>query len=45
MGVLAMLLSGCCTEKPKVYNEGILSGTDDFLIIAEGVKAGMAELG
>jgi putative ABC transport system substrate-binding protein len=42
---LATLLSGCFEEKLQVYNVGILSGTDDFLVIAEGFKAGMAELG
>lgn len=43
--VFALLLSGCGAEKPKVYRVGIISGTDAFLSIADGFKAGMAELG
>ena len=43
--VLAMLLSGCFQEKPKMYKVAILSGTDAFLVIADGFKAGMADLG
>jgi len=43
--VLALLSSGCGTEKPKVYRVGILSGLDFFADTADGFKAGMAELG
>ncbi len=44
--VLSLLLSGCDgTQKPKVYRVGILSGVDAFASIADGFKAGMAELG
>jgi putative ABC transport system substrate-binding protein len=40
-----LLLSACGADEPQVYRVGILSGTDDFLVIAEGFKAGMAKLG
>ena len=43
--IAAMLLSGCGTEKPKVYRVGIISGADAFATIADGFKAGMTELG
>jgi putative tryptophan/tyrosine transport system substrate-binding protein len=43
--VLALLLSSCGTQKPKVYRVGILSGLDFFADTADGFKAGMAELG
>ncbi len=42
---IALLLSGCGAEKPKVYKVGIISGTDAFLAIADGFKSKMAELG
>ncbi|VVB91017.1 ABC transporter substrate binding protein [uncultured archaeon] len=44
--VAIMFLSGC-TSPPtqKVYHVGILSGTDDFLPIADGFKAKMTKLG
>jgi putative ABC transport system substrate-binding protein len=43
--VLALLLSGCGPEKPKVYRVGIVSGVEAFATIGDGFKAGMAELG
>jgi putative tryptophan/tyrosine transport system substrate-binding protein len=43
--VVTLLLSGCTAPTPKVYKVGILSGTDDFLPIGDGFKAGMAKLG
>jgi putative ABC transport system substrate-binding protein len=42
--VVAMLLSGCGAEKPKVYRVGILSG-GAMAVISDGFKAGMTELG
>ena len=42
--VLALLLSGCGTEEPKVYRVGILGG-GAFAVIGEGFKAKMTELG
>ena len=45
MMVLSLLVSGCGTQKPKVYRVGILSGLDTFASIADGFKAGMTELG
>ena len=44
--VLALLLSGCCKkEEAKVYHVGILVGLPFVADIADGFKAGMAELG
>jgi putative ABC transport system substrate-binding protein len=43
--VLALLLSGCCPAKPRVYRVGILSGLSYFSGAVDGFKAGMAELG
>jgi putative ABC transport system substrate-binding protein len=43
--VLALLLSGCCQQKPKVYRVGVLSGLSYFAGAIDGLKAGMAELG
>jgi putative ABC transport system substrate-binding protein len=43
--VLALLLSGCGTEEPKVYRVGILSGLDYMAGAADGFKEAMAELG
>jgi putative ABC transport system substrate-binding protein len=43
--VLAMLLSGCRTEKPEVYRVGVLSGLEFVADVTDGFKAGMAELG
>ncbi len=44
--VLSLLLSGCgAAAQPKVYRVGILGGTGNFLAIADGFKAKMAELG
>jgi putative ABC transport system substrate-binding protein len=40
-----LLLSGCGTQKPKVYRVGILSGLDYMAGAADGFKAGMLELG
>ena len=42
--VLALLLSGCGTEEPKVYRVGILGG-GSFAVISDGFKAKMTELG
>jgi putative ABC transport system substrate-binding protein len=42
--VLALLLSGCVTEEPKVYRVGILGG-GSFAVISDGFKAKMTELG
>lgn len=43
--VLVLLLSGCDTEKPRVYRVGILSGMSFAAEVTTGFKAGMAELG
>ncbi len=43
--VAGIFLSGCISEKPRVYHVGILSGTDAFLQIADGFKEKMTELG
>jgi putative ABC transport system substrate-binding protein len=43
--VLALLLSGCRAEKPKVYRVGIIGGMEAFAPAADGFKAKMAELG
>ncbi|HET9912804.1 MAG TPA: ABC transporter substrate-binding protein [Anaerolineales bacterium] len=44
--VVTMLLSGCtATPTPKTYKVGILIGLEFTAPIAEGFKAGMAELG
>jgi putative ABC transport system substrate-binding protein len=43
--VMGVLLSGCGTQKPKVYRVGILSGLGFVADITDGFKAGMAELG
>lgn len=43
--VLALLSSSCGVQKPQVYRVGILSGLDFVGDIADGLKAGMAELG
>lgn len=43
--VLALLLSVSCQAKPKVYRVGIVAGPEAFIAIADGFKAGMAELG
>ncbi|MBN1450468.1 MAG: ABC transporter substrate-binding protein [Anaerolineales bacterium] len=45
MMVITLLLSGCGTEKPRVYRVGIISGSEAFATIADGFKAGMTELG
>lgn len=42
---VGLLLSGCGREPARVFRIGILSGTDDFLAVAEGFQAGMAALG
>lgn len=42
--VLAPLL-GACAPKPKTYQVGILCGSDAFLEVVNGFKAGMANLG
>ena len=38
-------VSGCGTEELQVYKVGDLSGTDVFLVIADGFKAEMVKLG
>jgi putative ABC transport system substrate-binding protein len=43
--VLAMLLSDCCPEKPKVYKVGILVGVEYTSPAADGFKEEMTELG
>jgi putative ABC transport system substrate-binding protein len=43
--VIALLLSGCGPEKPKVYRVGILSGIDFATPTADGFKEKMTELG
>jgi len=43
--LLTLLMSGCGAEEPQVYQVGVLSGTDDFLVIADGFKAEMTRLG
>ncbi len=43
--VICVALSGCGERKEKVYRVGILSEVKGFDSIAEGFKAGMAELG
>ncbi|MFA5357234.1 MAG: ABC transporter substrate-binding protein [Candidatus Omnitrophota bacterium] len=40
-----VLLCGCSGHKEKVYHVGILSGLEYVADIADGFKAGMAELG
>lgn len=42
--VLTPLL-GACTPKPRTYQIGILCGSDAFLEVVAGFKAGMANLG
>jgi putative ABC transport system substrate-binding protein len=43
--VFALLLSGCCQKKPKVYRVGVLSGLEFVADITDGFKEGMTELG
>lgn len=43
--VAGLLLSGCGTEKPKVYRVGILSGLEFSARTVDGFKEGMTELG
>ncbi len=43
--VVAMLLSGCGAQQPKVYRVGILSGLGSFATTVDGFKAQMTELG
>ena len=43
--VVALLLSGCGTPKPKVYRVGVLSGLDFVANITDGLKTKMTELG
>lgn len=42
---LTLLVSGCVTKKPKVYRVGILQVSGSFVVIADGFKAKMTELG
>lgn len=45
-GIFAMaLLLSSCTQKPDVYQVGIIIGADPFIDSAEGFKAEMANLG
>jgi len=42
----SIISSGCVTEtKKELYHVGIISGSDAFVGIADGFKAGMTELG
>ncbi len=41
----ALLVGGCGAKPPKVYRVGIVCGSDAFLPVIDGFKAGMAELG
>jgi putative ABC transport system substrate-binding protein len=43
--VLALLLSACSAEQPKVYRVGVLSGLEFTATLTDGFKAGMIELG
>lgn len=43
--MIGVLLSGCGTQKSKVYRVGILSGLGFVADITDGFKAGMTELG
>jgi putative tryptophan/tyrosine transport system substrate-binding protein len=43
--LIALVLSGCGADKPKVYRVGILSGLDFFASTADGFKAKMADFG
>jgi putative ABC transport system substrate-binding protein len=45
IAVLALLLSSCCQQKPKVYRVGILCGLSFAVDAVDGFKAGMTELG
>jgi len=42
--VMSLLLSGCGTQKPKVYRVGVLA-LEPFAVIVDGFKAKMTELG
>jgi len=41
---MSLLLSGCGTQKPKVYRVGVLA-LEPFAVIVDGFKAKMTELG
>src|SRR5688572_12825481 len=43
--MIALLLSGCGAEQPKVYRVGVLSGLNFLADLTDGFKAKMAELG
>ncbi len=43
--VVALLLSGCGAQKPRVYRVGVLSGLDFVANITDGLKTKMTELG
>jgi putative ABC transport system substrate-binding protein len=43
--VFALLLSGCCMKKPKVYRVGVLCGLSFAVDAVDGFKAGMEGLG
>jgi putative tryptophan/tyrosine transport system substrate-binding protein len=43
--IVSMILSGCGSQKPKVYHVGVLSGLDFVADITDGFKAKMTELG
>ena len=43
--IVLIPLLGACAPKPKTYQVGILCGSDAFLEVVAGFKAGMANLG
>jgi putative ABC transport system substrate-binding protein len=47
IGVLLVVFiaNGCSAHRSKLFHIGIVSGTDDFLSIADGFKRGMADRG
>lgn len=45
MLLIALLVSGCTSAKPKVYRVGILSGLDFFANTTDSFKTKMSELG
>ncbi len=46
LAIASILLSGCAkAQKPRVYRVGILNGFPPFSELADGFKAGLADLG
>ena len=43
--IIALLLSGCGAQQPKVYRVGVLSGLNFVAVITDGFKSKMTELG